>query len=86
MTSSRRMAPASSQKEMIRVNFRVLAGSYSRVKVSVESPANEVCRGEMRRGSLSGSLDVASYTATPIMSDGTKGPGLELRALFETTT
>jgi hypothetical protein len=27
-------------------------------------------------------LDVASYTATPIMSDGTKGPGLELRALF----
>jgi hypothetical protein len=31
-------------------------------------------------------LDVASYTATPIMSDGTKGPGLELRALFETTT
>ena len=31
-------------------------------------------------------LDVASYTATPIMSDGTKGPGLELRALFEQTT
>jgi hypothetical protein len=27
-------------------------------------------------------LDVASYVATPIMSDGTKGPGLELRALF----
>jgi hypothetical protein len=31
-------------------------------------------------------LDVVSYTATPIMSDGTKGPGLELRALFEQTT
>jgi hypothetical protein len=31
-------------------------------------------------------LDVASYTATPIMGDGTKGPGLELRALFEQTT
>jgi hypothetical protein len=28
-------------------------------------------------------LDVASYTATPIMSDGSRGPGLELRALFE---
>jgi len=27
-------------------------------------------------------LDVASYTATPILSDGSRGPGLELRALF----
>ena len=27
-------------------------------------------------------LDRATYTATPIMSDGTKGPGLELRELF----
>src|SRR6516162_10885298 len=35
---------------------------------------------------VKGELDVASYTATPIMSDGTKGPGLELRALFEQTT
>src|SRR6516164_7404415 len=27
-------------------------------------------------------LDRGTYTATPIMSDGTKGPGLELRELF----
>jgi hypothetical protein len=28
-------------------------------------------------------LGVASYTATPIMSDGSRAPGLELGALFE---
>jgi hypothetical protein len=28
-------------------------------------------------------LDISSYTATPIMSDGAKGPALELRALFD---
>jgi hypothetical protein len=28
-------------------------------------------------------LDRATYTATPVLSDGSCGPSLELRALFE---
>ena len=28
-------------------------------------------------------LDRATYTATPVLSDGSWGPPLELRALFE---
>jgi hypothetical protein len=28
-------------------------------------------------------IDRARYTATPIMSDGSRGPTLELRALYE---
>jgi hypothetical protein len=28
-------------------------------------------------------IDRARYTATPLMSDGSRGPLLELRALFE---
>jgi hypothetical protein len=43
-------------------------------------------RGERGRDApviRSWELDRGTYTATPIMSDGTKGPGLELRALFE---
>jgi hypothetical protein len=45
-------------------------------------------RGEKGRDGLNAprivkwELDRGTYTATPIMSDGTKGPGLELRALF----
>ena len=46
-------------------------------------------RGERGRDApviRSWELDREHYTATPIMSDGTKGPPLELRALFEDDT
>jgi len=40
-------------------------------------------RGQAAPTIKSWELDRASYVATPVMSDGSKGPPLELRALFE---
>jgi hypothetical protein len=40
-------------------------------------------RGEAGPSIQSWQIDRTHYTATPILSDGTRGPALELRALFE---
>ena len=40
-------------------------------------------RGQAAATIQSWEIDRAGYVATPVMSDGTKGPPLELRGLFE---
>ena len=40
-------------------------------------------RGEAAPTIRSWEIDRARYTATPVMSDGSRGPPLELRDLFE---
>lgn len=50
--------------------------------VSVACAAKEVKTGEPGQTIISWQIDRESYRASPLMSDGTVGPMLELRELF----